>query len=259
MEGIVIARQPVGVNRRGRGLGQSGSGHPLDESTAARPSGTYCLVIPRFIISAQRTGIGREGVVVTPEGSITDCLGRLKAGDQAAAQRLWEAYAQRLIGLARARLRHLPRRIADEEDIALSAFDSFCRRAGRGQFPRLDDRGDLWQLLVVLTLRKVVDLARYERRQSRGAGRVLSLADLAEHGLQDIPDSAPTPELAAEVAEECRRLLEILDDETLRSVAIWKLEGYTNHEIAAKLECVDQTVERKLRTIRSIWAREAQA
>ena len=59
------------------------------------------------------------------------------------------------------------------------------------------------------------------------------------------------------VADECRRLLDVLDDDTLRSVAIWKLEGYTNHEIAGKLQCVDQTVERKLRTIRSIWAREA--
>jgi DNA-directed RNA polymerase specialized sigma24 family protein len=196
---------------------------------------------------------------VSPQGSISRCIVLLKAGDQAAAQRLWEAYAQRLIRLARARLRGLPRRVADEEDIALNVFDSFCRRAGRGQFPRLDDRGDLWQLLVVLTMRKVVDLARYEGRPSRGGGAVLSLADLAECDLENIPDPDPTPELAAEVTEECRRLLEVLDDETLRSVAIWKLEGYTNHEIAGKLECVDQTVERKLRTIRSIWAREARA
>ena len=194
---------------------------------------------------------------MSPEGSISRCIVLLKAGDQAAAQRLWEAYARRLIGLARARLRGLPRRVADEEDIALSVFDSFCRNAGRGQFPRLDDRGDLWQLHVVLTLRKVVDLARYQGRRSRRDGAVVSLADLAECGLDDIADPGPTPELAAEVAEECRRLLDVLDDETLRAVAIWKLEGYTTHEIAGKLECVDQTIERKLRTIRSIWAREA--
>jgi DNA-directed RNA polymerase specialized sigma24 family protein len=106
-------------------------------------------------------------------------------------------------------------------------------------------------------MRKVVDLARHEGRRSRRCGEVLSLADLAEHGLEGIPDPDPTPELAAQVSEECRRLLDMLDDETLRSVAIWKLEGYSNHEIACKLECVDKTVERKLRTIRSIWARES--
>jgi DNA-directed RNA polymerase specialized sigma24 family protein len=196
---------------------------------------------------------------MSSEGSISRCIALLKAGDTSSAQQLWEAYSRRLISLAQARLRGLPRRAADEEDVALSAFNSFCRRASRGEFPRLDDRGDLWQLLVVLTTRKVVDLARHERRKSRGGGAVLSLADLAEHGLEGIPDPEPSPELAAQFGEECRRLLDVLDDVTLRSVAIWKLEGYTNHEIADKLECVDQTVERKLRTIRSIWAREARA
>ena len=105
----------------------------------------------------------------------------------------------------------------------------------------------------------MVDLARYEGRKSRNAGEVLSLADLAEHGFEGVADPEPTPELAAQVSDECRRLLDVLDDDTLRSVAIWKLEGYTNHEIAGKLQCVDQTVERKLRTIRSIWAREARS
>ena len=194
---------------------------------------------------------------MSSEGSVSRCIVMLKAGDQAAAQRLWEAYAHRLIDLARTRLRGLPRRPPTKKTSRLSAFDSFCRRAGRGQFPRLDDRDDLWQLLVVLTVRKVVDLAQYEGRKSRKAGKVLSLADLAEHGFEGVADPEPTPELAAQVADECRRLLDVLDDDTLRSVAIWKLEGYTNHEIAGKLQCVDQTVERKLRTIRSIWAREA--
>jgi hypothetical protein len=52
--------------------------------------------------------------------------------------------------LARARLRNTPRRIADEEDVAPSAFDSFCRAARAGRFPRLDDRHDLWQILVLI-------------------------------------------------------------------------------------------------------------
>ena len=194
---------------------------------------------------------------MSSEGSISRCLALLKAGDTSSAQQLWEAYSGRLMSLARARLKGLPRRVADEEDIALGAFDSFCRRASRGEFPRLDDRGDLWQLLVVLTMRKVIDLARHERRKSRGGGEVLSLADVAEHGLEGIPDPEPTPELAAQVAEECRRLLDVLDDETLRSIAVAKLEGYTNAEIAARLDCVPQTVERKLRLIRNLWAREA--
>src|SRR6516225_2636275 len=105
-------------------------------------------------------------------GSVTDWLGLLKGGDSAAAQRLWESYFRRLVGLARAALKDTPRRAADEEDVALSAFDSFCRGAAQGRFPQLLDRGDLWQLLMVLTTRKAFHLARHERRQKRGGGRV---------------------------------------------------------------------------------------
>ncbi|MBI1915085.1 MAG: hypothetical protein HYS12_10160 [Planctomycetes bacterium] len=76
-------------------------------------------------------------------GDVTRWLQQLKAGDHDAVQPLWERYFRRLVGLARDRLRKLPRRTADEEDVALSAFDSFCRRAEEGRFPRLDDRDGL--------------------------------------------------------------------------------------------------------------------
>src|SRR6478735_738958 len=102
--------------------------------------------------------------------SITHCIGMLKRGDHGAAERLWTTYIQRLVGLARAKIGTAPRQAADEEDVALSAFDSFCRRAERGQFSRLSDRDDLWQLLVVLTVRKAIDLTRREGRKSRGEG-----------------------------------------------------------------------------------------
>jgi hypothetical protein len=95
------------------------------------------------------------------DGSITRLIVLLKDGDRDAAQPLWDAYFRRLVGLARARLRGTPRGMADEEDVALSAFDGFCRRAERGDFPQLADRDDLWQLLFVLTVRKAIGLARY--------------------------------------------------------------------------------------------------
>src|SRR3954454_170058 len=116
---------------------------------------------------------------MTSDGSVSQWIGLLKKGDRAAAQPLWAAYFQRLVALARAQLRNSPRRVTDEEDIALSAFDSFCGRAAQGRFPRLEDRDDLWQVLYVLTVRKAIDAMRREGRQVRGSGRVLSLADLA--------------------------------------------------------------------------------
>jgi len=189
------------------------------------------------------------------EGSITHCIQLLKAGERAAAQQLWEWYLHRLVGLGRAHLWGTSRRVADEEDVALSAFESVYQRAERGQFPRLNDRDDLWQLLVVVTVRKAIDLVRREGRLTRGSGRVLVLSELAGPGLEEVFDTELTPELAVQMAEECRRLYSCLGDDTLRAVARWKMEGHTNAEIAAKLECVPQTVERKLRTIRRLWAK----
>src|SRR5512135_3467863 len=151
------------------------------------------------------------------EGSITHCIRLLKAGERAAAQQLWERYFQQLVGLARARLRGTSRRAADEEDVALSAFESFYQRAERGQFPRLNDRDDLWQLLAVITVRKAIDHVRHEGRPTRGSGRVLVLSDLAELSPEEILAVEPTPEFAAQIAEECRRLYGCLGDDTLRA------------------------------------------
>src|SRR4051812_21420646 len=117
-------------------------------------------------------------------GSVTLWLGALRAGDLDAAQPLWERYFAQLVRLARARLRAIPRAgaDADEEDAALSAFDSFCDGAAHGRYPRLADRDELWRLLVVLTARKAAAQARRRRRLKRGGGRVLREADLAGTG-----------------------------------------------------------------------------
>ena len=60
------------------------------------------------------------------------------------------------------------------------------------------------------------------------------------------------------MVEQCERLLMKLDDEVLRNIAQQKLEGYTNQEIADRLEVRLRTVERKLARIRAEWSSEAQ-
>src|SRR5262249_14212614 len=105
-------------------------------------------------------------------GSVNAWIGALKAGDSKPAQQLWERYFQRLVGLARTKLVNMPRRVADEEDVALSAFDSFCRGAEQGRFPQLRDRNNLWPLLVVITKRKAADLVQHHYCQKQGGGKV---------------------------------------------------------------------------------------
>ena len=200
---------------------------------------------------------------MSPDQSVTHWLSLLQSdGDAAAAQRLWERYFHRLVGLARAKLQSQPRRAADEEDVALSAFATFCRDAEAGRFPRLADRQDLWRLLVTLTERKAYNMARDERRQKRGGGAVLGEAgllrpdDSSPAGLDQLAGREPTPEFAAEVAEECRLLLGRLGSAELQAIAVWKMEGDTAPEIAARLGCALSTVERRLRLIRQIWETE---
>jgi DNA-directed RNA polymerase specialized sigma24 family protein len=193
-------------------------------------------------------------------GSVTQWIGQLKAGDREAVQGLWEAYFNHLVGLARKRLRGARGCVDDEEDVALSAFDSFCRGAERGRFPRLNDRHDLWRLLVVITIRKALDAARHGHSLRQGGGKVRGESAFVgpdgEQGIDQVLGREPTPQFLVMVDQEFQRRLDSLPSADLRKVALWKLEGYTNDEIAEMLPCVRRTVERKLELIRSLWGKD---
>jgi DNA-directed RNA polymerase specialized sigma24 family protein len=195
------------------------------------------------------------------ERSVTHWIESLKAGDADAAQELWERYFETLVRPAKPRLQGATRAVADEEDAALSAFDSFCRGASRGRYPRLNDRDDLWRLLVIITERKALDQVQRERRQKRGGGKIVAIlghddGDGMGGGIGHLSSPEPTPEFAATVADECRRRLGQLRDETLRDVARLKMEGYTNEEVANRTACSLRSVARKLELIRRTWLGE---
>lgn len=185
---------------------------------------------------------------------VTLWLGRLLAGDPAAARPLFERYFRRLVGLARRHLRSAPRRASDEEDVALSAFKSFCRNAEAGRFPDLADRDSLWRLLAAFTLRKAAHHARGESALKRGGGRAAAAGPCV---IEELLGREPDPARVAEVAEECERLLAALGDPVLRRVALLKMEGHSVEEVAAAVGCAPRSVKRKLQLIRSIWDREA--
>jgi RNA polymerase sigma factor (sigma-70 family) len=186
---------------------------------------------------------------MSADDAITLWINQIKEGHRAPVGKLLERYFERLVQLARARLSGRPGLAAYDEDVALSAFKSLCLGAEQGRFPRLDDRDDLWRLLAVLTIRKAVDLAR--RQQSR----TLPAGDEVE----DLLSREPAPELAAELADEFRGLLTKLGDARLESIALLKVEGHSNEEIAQKLGCGLRSVERKLHRIRAVWQESAVA
>jgi DNA-directed RNA polymerase specialized sigma24 family protein len=198
-----------------------------------------------------RVPLPASGLTMPADDPVSVWLGRLRDGDPAAVRPLFEAYFARLVGLARQRLGAAPRRAADEEDVALSAFDSFCRNAGAGRFPDLADRDSLWRLLAAFVARKVAHRLRDDGRLKRGGG-----AD-AGGDVEAVLGREPDPALAAEVADECERLLAALGDADLRRVALLRMEGHSVEEVAAAVGVAPRSVKRKLQLIRGIWEREA--
>jgi RNA polymerase sigma factor (sigma-70 family) len=208
-------------------------------------------------VTADRRAGQKERVVT--DHSVTTWIGMLRQGDGAAAQQLWQRYFGRLVEFARGKLQGTSRRAADEEDVALSAFHSFCVAADR--FPRLSNRQDLWQVLVMLTARKAFQERRRQRSQKRGGQAsepgLRCPTPAADEELDEIVGTEPTPDFAVLVAEQFHTLLQALPDDDLRLIARLRLEEYTNAEIAARLQCSERTVERKLALIRGFWEETA--
>lgn len=205
------------------------------------------------------------------EDSVTIWIDGIKAGDGADIGRLWDRYFERLVRLAGARLPSHCRRAFDEEDVALSAFRSFCDRAGRGQFPQLSDRDDLWRLLATITVRKALETMRHQTRQKRGGGRVLGESALlvgggggggddgdggSGEGVAEVLSREPTPEEVARFADDYARFLDRLKDPALREIAVRRLDGHSTQEIARALEVSTKTIDRKLQLIRAIWSQD---
>jgi DNA-directed RNA polymerase specialized sigma24 family protein len=200
---------------------------------------------------------------MSTSGDVTFWIGQLKLGDRRAAQAIWDRYFERLAHFARQKLDKLPRRVADEEDAALSALHSFCRGAEAGRFPQLSDRHDLWLLLMTITARKVRAQTRRRKAEKRGGGKVRGESgfefpgdDAENMGIERVLGREPTPEMVNMMTEECEQLLGLLEDESMRQVALLKLDGFTEDKIAQKLDCVPRTVLRTLKHIRAIWSSE---
>jgi RNA polymerase sigma factor (sigma-70 family) len=179
--------------------------------------------------------------------SVTRLIRAVQRDRESAVGPLLAVYFDRLVQLARKRLQDLPGMAGYEEDLALRSFHSVYGRLRDPARPlHLAGRDDLWRLLATRTISRAIDLIRRHR-----PGEVAG-----DHDVEQLLTREPTPEEAAETADECRRLLDLLAEPELRQIALWKVEGYTNEEIAARLDCVPRTVERKVSRIRLLWKHE---
>ena len=193
----------------------------------------------------------------TSPGSVTQLIHQLQAGTlmerQAAATAIVQRYFTQLENVVRQRLSLRLRARVDAEDLALMTFQSFCPRLANGKF-ELDDRQDFWRLLVRMALNKTRREVAAQLAQKRDARRDKSIED---EGIffELLDQRTPTPEETVVMAEEMARLLDRLPAD-IRVIAVWKFEGHTNGEIAAKLGYTVRTIERKVKLIRKRWSDE---
>ena len=195
------------------------------------------------------------------DGSVTRLIQLLRSDDPAerdlAAQLIWQRYFHDLLELARNHLDRRIRRREDEEDVLQSMYKSFCLRQLRGEFD-LTGRDALWKLLVTITLRKARNTAKKHARDRRDIAREQTIADRDESGsahwaLEQMDAAGPSPAEAALLNEALERRLEALADPELRRIALLRLEGHTNREIAVLHDCTERSVERRMERIRSKW------
>jgi RNA polymerase sigma factor (sigma-70 family) len=195
-------------------------------------------------------------------GSISCWIDEVKNGDDQAAHALWDRCFPVLVEVARRKLRTIPRTAFDEEDVALSALDSFFCAAAKGRFPNLADRESLWRLLSRITQRKAIDRLRHHLTQKDGRGKVICATDCYAEleainlAVGQASDKASSEVFANMLIDDCLNALNTLEDPQLRNLAYAKMEGHTNEEIANQLQCSVRTIERRLHLIRKKWQRE---
>ena len=194
--------------------------------------------------------------------SVTAWIEDLKSGDGDAAGKLWERYFDRLVLVARRKLGAAHRRVEDEEDLALSAFHALCDGAAQGRFEKLENRSDLWALLVAIAGRKAIDQIRRQTSKKRGEGDVRGNSIFVNAnspdgmGFEQVIAGDPTPDFLALMNEQHQQLLQVLRDDAQRKIVQLRLAGHTNDEIATTLGISVRSVERKLKVIRDVWSGE---
>lgn len=191
------------------------------------------------------------------EDSVTQWISELRDESPEAADRIWRHFVNRLLAVARRKIPSANRVGYDEEDAAQSAFHSLCAGLMQGRFEDVLDRDSLWRLLLVITSRKIAARRRYDSRQRRDAARNVQesvfSAGQPDLGLDGMPSREPSPEFAIKFAETCDELFAGLDADKLRQVGLLKMDGYSDTEVAEKLNCSRQTIRMRLELIRRNW------
>jgi RNA polymerase sigma-70 factor (ECF subfamily) len=172
---------------------------------------------------------------------------RLRAGSETAASLLYQRYVPRLRALARAKLSADLAGRVEPDDIVQSVFRRFFQAASREDYDA-PAGGDLWDLLLVITLNRVRSEAAFQRAAKRDVRRT-TRPNATEDPLAAIADrdDSAIAALRLYVAEA----LEQLPADHQRVVEL-RMDGHEVDEIAQSVGRSKRTVERLLQEARGV-------
>jgi len=198
--------------------------------------------------------------------SVSDWINSLKRGSDDASRKIWQRYVEQLVRAADRCLKDMPRRTVDGDDIAQEAFSGFFRGVQENRFAKLEDRDDLWQLLIALADRRAMDHMRRELGPQRGKGQTRGDSVMEHSGIRSGSgtvgfDNLAGPPITPESSEALIRLIQQsfpeLADEELQRIALDRTANYSIAEIAQRHGIALRSAERKLKLIRQIIERAA--
>ncbi len=173
-------------------------------------------------------------------------LEQIGEGDQGAATEVFARHSPRLLAMAKTRLSKILSTRVDPDDIIQSTFKSFFRRAGNGGY-LAPESGDLFNLLIVIAMRKVNAKADYHQAATRDV-RTTRSAD--EYIYQTGNDESKLRELCLTIEDVCQEFSEVQ-----RYIISLRLEGFSVAEISEKSQRSKRTVERELQQFRQKLSR----
>lgn len=188
--------------------------------------------------------------------TVSQWLENVKEGDAASLRELWNRYFEQLSNLAVGRIAMLQTKVLDGEDIAASVFESLWHGAQIGRFDNVQDRHELWWLLVAMTKRKAVSHIRREMAAKRGGGlpqASLSVLPGSSSEFEAVLAQKPTPHDVVALDEQLQRILDGMRDPKSRQIAVLLLQGYSSDDISRELGLAIVSVRRKIRLIRAQW------
>lgn len=192
-------------------------------------------------------------------GSISRAIASLEGQDEVAAELIWNRYFRRLCEYCDVLIYQRHQKHISADEIASSAFLALFDGIKNRRFEQVRNRDELWQMLTLIAARKAINRGLAQDRQRRGGGKVRGSSAFDHRSIDNVTDYLQReldPQEYLELEELSEQLLGALTIENLKTIAIWRMAGFSNDEMAKKLNCSVRTIERKLNLIREIWSKQ---